>query len=286
VQGGLRSPLISAAALARALDAGPAPPVVLDVRWQLGGPPGREEYLAGHIPGAVFVDLDTELAGPPGAGGRHPLPDAAVFEGAMRAAGVSAARDVVVYDAASSVAAARGWWTLRYFGHPAVAVLDGGIAAWIAGGYPVERGEGIAVPWGDFVARPGGMPVLDAEGAAAVAGGGGVLLDARAPERYRGEVEPVDPVAGHIPGAVNVPAAANVDAGGRFRGAAELREQFEAAGVREGAPVGAYCGSGVNAANEVLALELAGYTGVALYVGSWSEWCRDPSRPVAGVQAR
>jgi thiosulfate/3-mercaptopyruvate sulfurtransferase len=272
-------PLVSASALAAAV-AGLTPPTVLDVRWQLGGPPGGEEYLAGHIPGAAFVDLETELAGPPGAGGRHPLPAPDVFERAMRSAGVSGERPVVVYDAESSVSAARAWWLLRYFGHPRAGVLDGGFAAWVAGGYSAER-EVRAVVAGDFVARPGGMPVLDAAGAAAVSGGDGVLVDARAPERYRGEQEPIDPVAGHIPGAVNVPAALNVDASGRFLNPPELRERFERAGVREGVRVGAYCGSGVTAAHAVLALELAGYPAPALYVGSWSEWIVDPARPVA-----
>jgi thiosulfate/3-mercaptopyruvate sulfurtransferase len=278
VQGGIRSPLISAPALAAALEGSHAP-ALLDVRWQLGGPPGREDYLRGHIPGAAFVDLETKLAGPPGAAGRHPLPDAARFERAMRAAGVSAERRVVVYDGA---AAPRAWWILRFFGHPSVAVLDGGLAAWEAAGYPLEPGEP-SVARGEFVARPGGMPVLDAAGAAALASGQGVLLDARAPERYRGEIEPVDPVAGHIPGAVNVPATVNLAPDGRFRPAAELREQFERAGLRADVAVGAYCGSGVSAAVDVLGLELAGYPGAALYVGSWSEWITDPQRPVAGV---
>jgi thiosulfate/3-mercaptopyruvate sulfurtransferase len=197
----------------------------------------------------------------------------------MRAAGVSGDRPVIVYDGGSSMAAARAWWLLRYFGHPRVFVLDGGFSGWLADGRAIERGEPAVQP-GDFVPHPGAMPLLDAAGAAAVAAGG-VLVDARAPERYRGEQEPIDPVAGHIPGAVNVPATSNVDAAGRFRAPHELRKQFEEAGVREGFPVGAYCGSGVTAANDVLALELAGYRGAALYVGSWSEWCRDPSRPVA-----
>jgi thiosulfate/3-mercaptopyruvate sulfurtransferase len=253
---------------------------VLDVRWQLGGPPGRADYLRGHIPGAAFVDLETELAGPAGAAGRHPLPESDVFARAMRSAGVSGERPVVVYDGAG---APRAWWVLRFFGHPSVAVLDGGLAAWEAAGYPIEAGEP-SIEAGDFVARPGGMPMLDAAGASALAGGNGVLLDARAPERYRGEVEPVDPVAGHIPGAVNVPATVNLGPDGRFRPAAELREQFERAGVRPGATIGAYCGSGVSAAVDVLALELAGYPGAALYVGSWSEWITDPSRAVATAE--
>jgi thiosulfate/3-mercaptopyruvate sulfurtransferase len=258
------------------------PPTVLDVRWQLGGPPGWDQYVEGHIPGAVFIDLDRELAGPPGAGGRHPLPTTGKFEEAMRAAGVSRDRAVVVYDAGNSTAAARGWWLLRYFGHPRVAVLDGGLGGWVSAGLPLERTTPVSAPApavGDFVARAGGMPLLNAEGAASVARAG-LLIDARAPERFRGEHELVDPVAGHIPGAVNVPSNELLDSSGRFLGAEALRARFAVAGVREDVSVGAYCGSGVTAAHEVLALELAGYQG-ALYAGSWSEWIRDPERPVA-----
>ena len=260
------------------LAAASAAPTLLDIRWALGGPPGREEYARGHIPGAVFVDLDAELAAPAGSGGRHPLPEAAAFEAAMRAAGVRKDHPVVVYDAANSMAAARAWWLLRYFGHPDVAVLDGGLAAWEAAGYPVTT-EMPVPQLGDFEARPGGMPVIDAAGAAELAARG-LLLDARAPERFRGELEPIDPVAGHIPGAVNMPSAANVDADGRFLPAEALRGAFQAAGVRDRLRVGAYCGSGVTAAHEVLALELAGFP-AALYPGSWSEWITDPGRPVA-----
>jgi thiosulfate/3-mercaptopyruvate sulfurtransferase len=252
--------------------------LVLDVRWSLGGPPGREEYDRGHIPGAVFVDLDRELSAPPGRGGRHPLPDATSFQAAMRAAGVSCERPVVVYDALGSMAAARAWWLLLYFGHPTVMVLDGGLAAWAAAGRPLDTAPPDPQP-GDFTAHPGGMPLLDAAAAAALPERG-VLLDARAPERYRGESEPVDSVAGHIPGARSLPATELVDQDGRFRDTAALRAKFEAAGVRGGLEVGAYCGSGVTAAHEVLALELAGYA-AALYAGSWSEWITDPTRPVA-----
>jgi thiosulfate/3-mercaptopyruvate sulfurtransferase len=283
---GTAGPLISVDELRRALaEQDGTAPALLDVRWELGGPPGRDAYLEGHIPGAVFVDLDTELAAPPGAGGRHPLPAVEDFGASMRAAGVSGARLVVVYDAGTNnatAAAARAWWLLRYFGHPQVRVLDGGLAAWVAAGLELERGAGPGahpVEAGDFVPRPSGMPLLDAEGAGGVAVRG-VLLDARAPERYRGESEPVDPVAGHIPGAVNLPGAQLVDASGRFLGVDALRERFAGAGVREGVEVGAYCGSGVSAAHEVLAMELAGFP-AALYVGSWSEWIRDPGRPVA-----
>ena len=257
----------------------PPSATVLDVRWELGGPPGLELYLEGHIPGAVFVDLDTALAGPPGVGGRHPLPGAEAFARSMRAAGVSSDRPVVVYDSGNSIAAARAWWLLRYFGHPDVRVLDGGFSGWSAAGNPIERGV-TAPEAGDFVASAGGMPLLDAESAATVARDG-VLIDARAPERFRGEREPVDPVAGHIPGAVNLPAPELIDIDGRFLALDALRARFAAAGVDDRvAAVGAYCGSGVAAAYEVLALSLAGIP-AALYVGSWSDWITDPSRPVA-----
>jgi thiosulfate/3-mercaptopyruvate sulfurtransferase len=258
---------------------GDQPPALLDVRWELGGPPGWDQYVEGHIGGAVFVDLDRELSGPPGAGGRHPLPAAGAFEAAMRRGGVSGGRPVVAYDAGNAIAAARAWWLLRYFGHRDVRVLDGGLAAWVSTGLEVKRGAAGAVEAGDFVARPGGMPLLDAQAAVALARAG-VLLDARAPERYRGEHEPIDPVAGHIPAAVNVPNSQLVDGSGRFLGVEALRDRFAGAGVRDGVEVGAYCGSGVAAAHEVLALELAGYR-AALYVGSWSDWIRDPGRPVA-----
>jgi thiosulfate/3-mercaptopyruvate sulfurtransferase len=253
-------------------------PTLLDVRWALGGPPGRDEYERGHIPGAGFVDLDAELAGPPGAGGRHPLPEPGAFEAAMRAAGVRSDRPVVVYDAGSSMAAARAWWLLRYFGHSDVRVLDGGLAAWVSSGRPLSTDAPAPQP-GNFEARPGGMPIVEAAGAASLAQRG-VLLDARAPERFRGEREPIDPVAGHIPGAVNAPSTGNVGADGRFRSPEALRAAFADVGVGDGVEVGAYCGSGVSAAHEVLALELAGFE-AALYPGSWSEWITDPERPVA-----
>ncbi len=273
----MTGPLISAAALAARLERPPNRPSVLDVRWELATGPRRDQYLDGHIPGAVFVDLDAELAGPPGAGGRHPLPDADAFAAAMRAAGVSNARPVIVYDAATSVAAARGWWLLRYFGHSRVAVLDGGLAAWIAAGHRLERGPAQPEP-GDFLAAPGAMPLLDADGAATMAAHG-ALIDARAPERFRGEHEPIDPVAGHIPGARNRPTSENIDRAGRFLDRDRLRHAFEALGLSDDGEIGAYCGSGVSAAHEVLALELAGYR-AALYAGSWSQWITDRSRPV------
>ena len=278
--------LISARALAAELApvTGPAQaPVVLDARWRLAGPPGIDSYQQGHLPGAVFADLDRDLAGPPGPpgpGGRHPLPDPAAFQAAMRAAGVSGGRPVVVYDDGDGMAAARGWWTLRYFGHADVRVLDGGYRAWIGAGLPVSTDEPAPAP-GDFSAEPGQMPVLDAAGAQETAQAG-LLLDARAGERYRGETELVDPVAGHIPGAVSAPTAGNVNPDGTFKDPAGLAARFAALGANPGPgmPVGSYCGSGVTAAHEVLALALAGIP-AALYVGSWSNWVTDPARPVA-----
>lgn len=292
-------PLIDVGSLAGEL-ASDEPPVLLDVRWRLGGPPGIESYRAGHLPGAIFVDLDSDLSGPPGSGGRHPLPSADSFGAAMRRLGVRAGYPVVVYDDGDSTIAARAWWTLRYFGHDQVRVLDGGFRAWAAAGQPVTVDEPEVAP-GDFTPVPGHLPVLDAEDAATLARSG-VLLDARAGERYRGEIEPVDPVGGHIPGALSAPTAANVGKDGRFLPPGELRQRFAGFGIAvsssgasgsSGAPgtsgaedadgaatVGAYCGSGVTAAHEVLALTLAGVP-AALYVGSWSGWTADPSRPVA-----
>ncbi|MET9273346.1 rhodanese-like domain-containing protein [Kribbella sp. NPDC003557] len=394
------TPLISVDEL-RALD---PRPVLVDVTWNLAGPPGKEAYDAGHLPGAHFVDLDTELAAPPGPG-RHPLPTATTVTATFARLGITTPdTPVVVYDAANSTAAARAWWTFRYFGLTNVRVLNGGKAAWqstggnlttepppeptqasatgattdspagagtgspagattgsaagagtgsAAGATPGSAagagsgsaagagtgspagvtagsaaGAGTGSPAGvtagsaagataespagsgaagttDFladstgapapntaggdrttsdvpgglIATPGHIPVLDADGAAAVAAKG-VLLDARAPERFAGEVEPMDPVAGHIPGAVNAPTTANVDETGHFLPADDLRARFAALGVTAEAEVGVYCGSGVTAAHEALALEAAGIP-ATVYIGSWSEWITDPTRPVA-----
>jgi thiosulfate/3-mercaptopyruvate sulfurtransferase len=270
-------PLIEPEELAAAVGSASAP-LLLDVRWQLGGPPGRDAYLAGHLPGAVFVDLDRDLAAPPGEGGRHPLPDPAGFQAAMRRAGVRGDRAVVVYDQRDGTSAARAWWLLGYHGHPDVRVLDGGYDGWVARGLPVTTELPEPEP-GDFQALPGRRPLLDATGAAEVARAG-VLLDARTAVRYRGEQEPVDPVAGHVPGARSAPAGDNLAADGRLRSPQELRARFADLGVREGVPVGAYCGSGVTACQAVLALEVAGFR-PALYAGSWSQWITDPARPVA-----
>ncbi|GAA2330198.1 sulfurtransferase [Streptomyces kunmingensis] len=276
--------IITASELASEL-AGQEPPVLLDIRWQLStaksaGEPafdGRAEYVAGHLPGAVFVDLDAELAGHAGAGGgRHPMPDLADFGAAMRAAGVSADRDVVVYDGGQGWAAARAWWLLRWTGHPSVRVLDGGLATWDG---PLETGAVTPEP-GTFTPAPGATGLLDASAAAALARSG-LLLDARAAERYRGDVEPIDRVGGHIPGAVSAPTTENVAADGRFRPAAELAGRFTSLGATgDPGQVGVYCGSGVSGAHEVLALAVAGID-AQLYVGSWSEWSADESRPVA-----
>jgi thiosulfate/3-mercaptopyruvate sulfurtransferase len=269
-------PLISVTELSRLLDQ----VTVLDVRYRMGGPPGLDEYSAGHIPGAAYVDLDTALAAPPGPRGRHPLPDVEVFQAAMREAGVSDTRPVVVYDDWQGRAAARCWWLLRWAGHADVRVLDGGWAAWVGAGGLVSTSLDQQVhdhqAAGDFTARPGRLPILEADDVLALAERG-VLVDARNPERYRGEVEPVDPVAGHIPGAVNVPTGANLRDDGTFKSAEELREVYAEASGRE---VAAYCGSGVTAAHDLLAMAVAGIDG-ALYPGSWSEWVADPERPVS-----
>ncbi|WP_455358835.1 sulfurtransferase [Streptomyces sp. SYSU K21746] len=275
--------IISVSDLATEL-AGPRPPVLLDVRWQLAGPNLRPEYEDGHIPGAVYVDLDKELAGPAGSGGRHPLPELPVFGAVMRRAGVSPDTPVVVYDGGQGWAAARAWWLLRWTGHPSVRVLDGGLAAWTADGGALSA-RTPAPAEGDFTPVPGSLPLLDADGAAALARSG-LLLDARAAERYRGDVEPIDRVGGHIPGAVSAPTSENVREDGRFLPVAELAARFSKLGAQgageaaEAVEVGVYCGSGVSGAHEVLALEIAGIR-AALYAGSWSEWSADDSRPVA-----
>jgi thiosulfate/3-mercaptopyruvate sulfurtransferase len=271
--------LISAEELAGLLDSD-RPPVVADVRWSVGGPPGKPEYEASHIPSAVWVDLETQLAGPPGVGGRHPLPTVGVFEQAMREIGVRQDSLVVAYDAATSQAASRLWWLLTDAGHRDVRVLDGGLAAWKAAGLPTISGPGKPSPWGDFVARPGQRPQLDAAEISARLGRPDALtlVDVRAAERYSGEHEPIDPVAGHIPGAINLPATANLHADGRFLSPVQIARLYAEAGGGEGAVL--YCGSGITAAHSLLALESAGLT-AAIYPGSWSDWISDRSRPIA-----
>lgn len=275
--------IISASELASD-SAGENPPVLLDIRWQLSmakaaGTPafdGRAAYETGHIPGAVFIDLDADLAGPAGSAGRHPLPDLEHFGAVMRAAGVSADRDVVVYDGGQGWAAARAWWLLRWTGHPSVRVLDGGLAAWTG---PLEAGDRHPAAEGTFTPVTNTTDLLDADAAAALARSG-LLLDARAAERYRGDVEPIDRVGGHIPGAVSAPTTENVAQDGTFKPAADLSARFNSLGASGTSEVGVYCGSGVSGAHEVLALAVAGID-ASLYVGSWSEWSSDESRPVA-----
>ncbi|QLH20393.1 sulfurtransferase [Streptomyces sp. Rer75] len=255
-------------------------PVVLDVRWRLGDPHGHEHYLAGHLPGAVYVDLDTELAAPPAPeSGRHPLPDPAALQRAARRWGLAPGRPVVVYDDNGNTAAARAWWLLRWAGVERVSLLDGALAAWRAAGLPVETGEPAPPAEGDIVVAAGHLPVLDADAAAEVARTG-VLLDARAAERYRGETEPVDPRAGHIPGARSAPTGDNLAPDGTFHSVEELARRFTALGADGTSDVGVYCGSGVTAAHTVAALARVGIT-AALYPGSWSAWSADTARPAA-----
>jgi thiosulfate/3-mercaptopyruvate sulfurtransferase len=260
--------------------AAPARPVLLDVRWALGDPHGREQYLAGHLPGAVFVDLENDLAGPPSAAeGRHPLPSLQRLQEAARRWGIRDGDAVVAYDASGGMAAARAWWLLRWGGLADVRLLDGGLDAWRRAGGPVETGDVLPDP-GDVTLTSGGMPVLTIDEAAALPAAGGVLLDARAAERYRGEVEPIDPRAGHVPGAVSAPTTENLTPEGLFRPVTELRDRFTALGIGGNVPVGVYCGSGVTAAHEVAALAAVGVE-AALWAGSWSQWSADPDRPAA-----
>lgn len=256
------------------------PPVVLDVRWQLGDDDGHARYRTGHIPGAVYVDLDSQLAGPPSPeAGRHPLPEIDALTEAARSWGIDDTSPVVVYDDNGNLAAARAWWLLRWGGHRDVRLLDGGLTAWRDSGMRLSTGDTPVRP-GSVTLRAGSLPTATIDDVAALGSDHSktVLVDARAAERYRGEVEPIDPRAGRIPGAISVPTSENVDESGRFRAASELRERFAQAGVTDGTPVVAYCGSGVNAAHEIAALEIAGLSGT-LFPGSWSQWSADPARP-------
>ena len=250
---------------------------IIDFRWYLDGRSGRSEYEVGHIPGAVFVDLDSEVTGSGEGLGRHPLPSGSQFQSAMRRAGVNRRSLVVVYDDLGGFSAARLWWLLRYFGHSAVSVLDGGLAAW-PGELSTEPAE---VPEGDFVAAPPRSEMTIDYQALREALESAVLLDARAPERYRGEVEPLDPRAGHIPGARSRPWQANLDERKRFLAPETLRREFAELGVESGREVVAYCGSGVSACQNLLALEAAGLPGGRLYPGSWSDWSTHPEAPAA-----
>lgn len=274
------NPLIGVDELAELLGA-PAT-AVCDVRWYLGDPGrGRREYDEGHVPGAVFVDLAADLADPPdpsGRGGRHPLPTPSRFATTLGRLGISPDHLVVAYDAAGGAVAARLWWMLRSIGHDRVRVLDGGFAAWVEAGHAVSTD--VAAP--DPVTRDHPAPdawrgTVDADAVARSVEAGTTVIDARAAERYRGDHEPIDPRAGHVPGAVNLPHLDTLGADGRHRPVAELRERFSGLGPT---PV-VYCGSGVTACHDLLAMEVAGVTDGRLYPGSWSDWSADPDRPVA-----
>jgi thiosulfate/3-mercaptopyruvate sulfurtransferase len=272
--------LITATALAQRLDAG-EPTTVLDVRWQLSEPDGRAAYQQGHIPGAMYVSLEDELTDHTVTGrGRHPLPPGPRLEAAARRWGVRKDVRIVVYDDWNRAGSARAWWVLTAAGLPDVRILDGGLAAWTAAGGALEAGTVTQVP-GDVTVThvdlyAGARPALTAQQAAVAA----TLLDARAPERFRGDVEPLDPIAGHIPGARNVASTSVLDGDGAFLPDSDLARLFAQRGVDAAAGVGVYCGSGVTAAVTLAALVAVGVD-AALYPGSWSEWCSDPARPVA-----
>ncbi|HWH25444.1 MAG TPA: sulfurtransferase [Pseudolysinimonas sp.] len=252
---------------------------VLDVRWRLDRPDGRPEYLAGHIPGAVYVDVDTQLAHH-GAltDGRHPIPPAEQLQEAARSWGVRKGRTVVVYDDLKNLSSARAWWLLSHSGVEDVRVLDGSLRGWTAAGYPLDEGSVEAEP-GDIELSYDALPVLTIDEAAEFPMRG-VLLDVRAGERYRGEVEPIDPRAGHIPGAISAPTTDSVDEAGRLRPRAELRQSFLELGVDPDRPVATYCGSGITAAHAAFALTAAGFDPV-VYAGSWSQWSNHLDRPIA-----
>ena len=268
--------VITPAELAALRERGPVH--ILDVRWRLDRPDGRPEYLAGHLPGAVYVDLDHELAahGAP-TDGRHPLPDAGELQAAARRWGLRDGEPVVVYDDLKSLSAARAWWLLTDAGIE-TRILDGSLRGWTDAGLPLEQGEVTPVA-GDVTLQPGRLPRIDIDEAAAFPDSG-VLLDARAAERYRGDTEPIDPRAGHIPGARNIPTPSLVDDHGRFLDRDTLLARFAAAGITDDVPVAVYCGSGVTASHEIAALTLAGFA-PALYPGSWSQWANHTDRPVA-----
>ncbi|RWR27686.1 sulfurtransferase [Sinirhodobacter populi] len=278
-----RRHLISPVELAARLGI-PDAPVILDIRFRLNGPDGSRDYLAGHLPDAVYVDLPTELAGrEQGFSGRRPLPAIADLERDARRWGISAGRSVVVYDNNGGQQASRAWWVLRWAGVKDVRLLDGGYAAWVAGGLPTTTLVPLPLR-GDVALSPGHLPSIDADGAARLAAEGR-LIDARDAASYRGrETAPGEPWEGHIPGAINLPTSGNLDpATGAFATEADLRARFAACGITaagEETPLGVYCGGGVTATHELLALATLGIDGV-LFPGSWSAWSADPARPVA-----
>lgn len=259
---------------------------IVDTRWYLLQPArGEADHAAAHIPNAIYLSVDRHLAATPlpdARTGRHPLPDAASFAESMMRAGISSSTHVVAYDDAGGGNAARLWWLLRYFGHASVSLLDGGLNQWLAGGRPLSS-DIPSFPRGDFHARPNpNMVVSKAEMIAATRDPRALILDARAGERYRGETEPIDTRAGHIPGAKNAPIAENQRSADdfRFQNPAELRARYDALGANGADEIIAYCGSGVNAAADLFALSLAGYDNTRLYAGSFSEWSRDPDLPI------
>jgi thiosulfate/3-mercaptopyruvate sulfurtransferase len=275
----VRAPLISVDELAVALDRGATDTVVCDVRWYLGDEPrGRREYTEGHVPGARFVDLATDLARPAAGagGGRHPLPSTAQFAAVLGRLGVTPATHVVAYDSSGGAIAARLWWMLRSIDHVAASVLDGGLAAWVASGATLTTQIPDVTPTSYPIAKEW-TGTVDAEEISRLIADGTTVIDARAADRYRGDTEPVDPRAGHIPGAVNLPFAGNLGSNATFRSAAELAARFAGVGT---APV-AYCGSGVSACHNLLAMAVAGIDTGRLYPGSWSEWSADAARPIA-----
>lgn len=261
-------PLISAGELAGRLD-DPALRLA-DVRWYAGEPGrNRAEYDAGHLPGAVYLDIDTDLTWPTGPG-RHPLPEPAAFASLMGSRGLGDHHSIVAYDDAGGVYAARLWWMLRWIGHPGARLLDGGLAAWVAAGLPLDTVEP-TLPTTVMTVRPGPTRQIDREGLCARLGTV-TLLDARAPDRYTGEQHPVDPIGGHIPTARNAPTAENLGTDGRFLPPEELARRYRALGVGERDTV-ASCGSGVTACHDIAAMVLAGLPEPILYPGSWSDWC-------------
>lgn len=262
-----------------------APLLLLDCSFELSDPTaGRRAYAAGHLPGAHYVHLDETLSAPKtGDNGRHPLPTREVFAQSMAALGLSPQMQVVVYDNAGGMYAARLWWMLRWIGHSAVAVLDGGVAAWTASGRALTTDVPAAQPVASVALREPLVSTVDYEAVRANLDTGRLLLvDARGADRFRGENETMDPVGGHIPGAVNRPFKDNLGADGRFKPADQLRAEFEAVcGGRPAHEIVGQCGSGVSACHNLLAMEAAGLSGAALYPGSWSEWCKRPGAPVA-----
>jgi thiosulfate/3-mercaptopyruvate sulfurtransferase len=262
---------------------------IVDCRFDLMNPEGgRRAYLEGHIAGARYADLNKDLSAPITAtSGRHPLPAPEEFAATLHRLGIGRATQVIAYDDSAGAFAARAWWLLRWVGHPAAAVLDGGIKAWISAGGALESGDSMTLPVRaaaqSLSAKVDTAAAIDtAEVQARLEDPAFLLVDARAAERYSGAVEPIDAVAGHIAGAVNQPFSANLAADGRFLPAPVLRRLWEKrlAG-REAQQVAAMCGSGVTACHNLLSLEVAGFRGAKLYAGSWSEWIRDPHRPIA-----